>query len=136
MVDEKRTRVGHGIGVVGEDFDALLLGFAEGGGDPLLVFRGDGDDVYAECDPVFHNLVLFGGIGIRGAVKEELDAELLRGFIGARFAGDEVGVALGFGEHRDDEFGIGGRRMDERGQQHGAGGAKTQEGFFHGESEG
>jgi acyl carrier protein len=45
LVDEEGTRVGHGVGVVGEDLDALLLGFAEGGGNALFVFGGDGDDV-------------------------------------------------------------------------------------------
>ena len=38
------------------------------------------------------------------ALEEQLDAEFLGGFVGARFDRDEIGVALGFWEHRDDQF--------------------------------
>ena len=102
LVDEKGAGVGDGIGVERDDFDALLLGFAERGRDALFVFGGHGDDVDAEGDPVLHDFVLFGGVGIGGAVEEQLDTEFLGGFVGARFDRDEISVALGFWEHRDD----------------------------------
>ena len=109
----------------------LLLRLAQGGGDALLVFGRDGDHVHAERDPVLDDFVLLGRIRVGRAVEEQFDAEFLGGLVGAVLAGDEVGVALGFGHQRDDELRVrrGGGR--DAGEKQCTGGAKTEEEGFH-----
>ena len=49
------------------------------------------------------DLVLLGRVGVGRAVPDQLDAQLLRRLLGPLAAGDEVGVALALGHHRDGE---------------------------------
>src|SRR5262249_48165376 len=98
------------VGIVGEDFNAFLFGFAKSSGDAFFVFASGGDGIDTESDPVLDNFVLFGWIGISWTVKEEFDTEFFGGFVRALFAGDKVGVGFALGHEGDGEFFGGGRR--------------------------
>lgn len=132
LIDKKGTRVGQCIGVESDYLDALLLRFAQGGGNAFLVFSRDRDDVHAEGNPVFNDFILLGCVGIGGPVEQQFNAEFLGRLFRADFAGDEVRIALGLGHHRDNQFRIGREHRGQAGEQSDAGGGKkTREVVFH-----
>ena len=68
---------------------------------PGPVLHCHGDDVHFPRNPVLDDLVLLGRIEAGRAIPDQLDAELLRGFLGAGAAAHEVGIALRLRHHRD-----------------------------------
>ena len=90
LVDEEVARVGLGVGVPGQHLDAALARLAQHGRDAGAVLDRDRDRVDLARDPVLDELVLLRGVEAGRPVPDQLDAELLRRFLGAGAAADEV----------------------------------------------
>ena len=106
------TVVGHaagfgGVGVEGDDDDALVHGGAEGAVEDVGVGHGDGDAVDAGGDELLDELGLDLGVLLRGCVPLDTDihaeffAEALARGLGAGPGGLEDGVGVALGDHAD-----------------------------------
>jgi hypothetical protein len=104
LVHKKVASIRHCIGIIGDDLDAFGLGLAQSGRDAFPIFTGHSDGVHPESDPILNDLVLFCGIGIGGAVEDQIHPEFLRSLVCAFLAGNEIGVPFGLGHQCDGDF--------------------------------
>src|SRR4030095_12832009 len=90
LVDEEVARARLRVGIPGQDLDAALARLAQHRRNPAAALDRAGERVDFPRYHVLAQLVLARRVEARGPVPDQLDAELLRGFLRARAATDEI----------------------------------------------